>query len=124
MVALVLGTIFFGLIAAIHSVSATGAGSIHWLVVLWIVVPAPAVFLWQMLAHGMKKRWRILSQSYLALATLFAPLVLGGVAWIGAERAIHPKPPDYGITLADYPELQAAAEVVSFQVPEGNRRVG
>ena len=54
-VALVLGTIFFSLIAAIHAVSATGATSIHWLAMLWIVVPAPAVFLWLMLAHRMKK---------------------------------------------------------------------
>jgi fermentation-respiration switch protein FrsA (DUF1100 family) len=112
------------MVAAIHGISATGASSIIFLAVLWAFVPAPAVFLWLQLAPGTGGRWRLPSRVYLSLAAVLSLLVLVGVGWIGAERAIHPKPCSDVPDLADYPALQPVAERVSFQVPEGNRRVG
>ena len=121
---LALWAVFFGLVAAIHGVSATGAGSIPFLALLWLFAPAPAVFLWLRLARGVSKRRRVLSRSYLALAVVLSLVVLGGVGWTGAERAIHPKPCDDVPALADYSTLQPLAEVVSFSVPDDGQRVG
>src|ERR1035441_4878207 len=33
--------------------------------------------------------------------------LLGGVGWIGSERAIHPAAQHYATTLADYPDLDS-----------------
>lgn len=141
--ALALGTAFFGVVAAIHAISATAASSIPLLGLMWIFVPAPAVFLWLMLGSHIGKSqsspaeevtprplwqrenfWRSLARGYLSLAAIFSVLVLAGAGWIGAQRAIHPNPCSDAPALAKYPELESAAETVSFQVPEGNQRVG
>jgi len=128
---LVLGAAFFGLVAAVHGLTATASGSIPWLAALWLFVPAPVIFVWQGVSarsrnstFAIPKRWRWLVKGYLVLAAVLSVAVLGGVGWIGSQRAIHPAASTYQRTLADYPALQAAAEVVSFQVPQDGRRVG
>lgn len=129
-VALALGAAFFGLVAAIHGLTATASGSIPWLAALWLFVPAPVVFVWQAVSarrrHGAvagSRRWRWLGKSYLVLAAVLSVAVLGGVGWIGSQRALHPEVKAYK-TLADFPALQSAAEAVSFQVPGDGRRMG
>jgi hypothetical protein len=121
-VTLGLGLSFFGLVAAIHVISTTGAGSVSFLGVLWIFAPAPAVFLWSRLSR--RKNWsgtqKTLSTGYLSLATLLALVVPAAVGWIATERALHPAVCEAGKrSLADYPDIQPSAELVSFPVPEG-----
>ncbi len=128
---LVAGTVLFGLVAAVHLLSAMASGSMPWLAALWLFVPAPLLFVWRAVSARRRRRdlarstrWSWLGRGYLVVAAVLAVAVLGGVGWIGSQRAIHPKPSTYQRTLADYPELQAAAETVSFPVPQDGRRVG
>jgi pimeloyl-ACP methyl ester carboxylesterase len=126
-VTLGLGLSFFGLVAAIHVISTTGAKSVPFLVALWIFTPAPAVFLWSWSSRH--KNWSRTQKasvvSYLSLATLLALVVPAVVGWIATERALHPAVCEAGNrSLANYPDIQLAAELVSFPVPEGGRRVG
>ena len=53
------------------------------------------------------------------IATLIA--LLGGVGWVGSERAIHPRAQRYATGLADYPELHP--EEVSLRIA-GTRIAG
>ena len=122
--ALVVGAVFFGLVATVHAISLTGAVSIPFLAVLVIFLPAPLVFLWLMLARQPQKKWRVASRSYLSAAAVVSVLVLGGVGWIGAQRAIHPKPCDDAPELEDYSELRPLAQMISFHVPEDGQRSG
>src|SRR5438067_4678368 len=50
--------------------------------------------------------------------------VLGGVGWIGSERAIHPKQHTYAWSLAGYPALGAAVQQVTFRGSTGVRMAG
>src|ERR671935_2223678 len=50
--------------------------------------------------------------------------VLGGVGWIGSERAIHPKQPTYAWSLAGYPALKAVVQQVTFRGSKGVRLAG
>ena len=85
-----------GLVAAITVLSATGGGP--------VTLAALAVS-----AGG--------------LVVLYA-LLLGRVCWVAADKAVHPPPCEDMPGLEDYPALQAAAQLVSFSVPEDGRRVG
>jgi uncharacterized protein len=50
--------------------------------------------------------------------------VLGGVGWIGSERAIHPTQPTYAWSLAGYPALKAVMQQVTFRSSTGIRMAG
>src|SRR5919202_383780 len=51
-------------------------------------------------------------------------VVLGGVGWIGLERAIPPKQPTYAWSLAGYPALKAVMQQVTFRSSTGIRMAG
>lgn len=130
LIPLVLGAVFFGLVATVHLLSAMASGSIPWLAALWLFVPAPVVFVWRAVSARRRRgdiarltRWGWLGRGYLALAALLAVVVLGGVGWIGSQRALHPTGEAYR-RLADFPALQAAAETVAFPVPQDGTRKG
>jgi hypothetical protein len=127
LVTLGLGVPFFGMVAAIHFISANGASSAPFLVVLWVFTPAPAVFLWYWLSRpkSLSTTQQTAVVSYLCLATLLAVVVPAVVGWTATERALHPAVCEARErSLADYPDIQPAAELVSFPVPEGGQRVG
>jgi fermentation-respiration switch protein FrsA (DUF1100 family) len=115
--AIIVGTLFFGTVAAVHGVTATAAGSIIFLGVLWLFTPSPLVFLARMWRPW--RRFRVLSTSYLVVSGVLSVLVLAGVGWIGAERGIHPSLTSDLPRLEDYPRLQAALENVEFQSKDG-----
>jgi len=48
--------------------------------------------------------------------------VLGGVGWVGSERALHPQSHGYKWTLVDYPALQG--QRVSFRSKDGTTLAG
>ena len=120
--ATVIGTAGFGVVAAVHGVTATAAASIIFLGVLWLFVPAPVVFLARMRRPW--ARYRTFSTWYLATSAVLSVLVLAGVGWIGAERGIHPSLNDELPILEDYPSLEAALEEVSFQSGDGTQLAG
>jgi hypothetical protein len=122
-----LGLSFFGLVAFILAITATGADSTPFLSALWLFRAAPAVFLWYWRSRG--KDWSRTQEAsvggYLCLATLLAVSVPALVGWMATERALHPAAcEDRNKSLADYPEMESSAELVSFPVPEGGQRVG
>ena len=112
-IATLTGTAFFGVVAAIHGVTATAATSIIFLGALWLFTPAPLVFLGRMWQRS--SRYQMLSTWYLGISTVLSVLVLAGVGWIGAERGIHPSLNDDLPVLEDYPQLEAALENVTFK---------
>lgn len=58
----------------------------------------------------------------LCLAFVLAVVgVLGGVGWMGSERALHPKQPLYAWSLAGYPALKATVQQVTFRSSTGVR---
>ena len=60
-----------------------------------------------MSAEGRPGRSRFKSVARIAAVGFLPALIvfLGGIGWIGSERAIHPAPAHYATTLADYPGL-------------------
>ena len=116
------GAAFFGVVAAIHGITATAASSIVFLGVLWLFTPAPIVFLARMWRPW--TRYRTLSNGYLAAAATLSVLVLAGVGWIGSERGIHPATSDDLPKPEDYPQLQAILEDVDFPSMDGARLYG
>jgi fermentation-respiration switch protein FrsA (DUF1100 family) len=124
---LTFGLAFFGLVAVILEASATGAGSIPVLGVLWMFTPLPVIFAW---IWWSKRRapssWLIkASTAYLSLGVVMSVLVLAGVGWIASERGIHPGLCNTGYKLlSDYPHLEEDVELVTFLVPETGQRVG
>ena len=116
------GTAFFGVVSAVHGVTATAATSIIFLGVLWLFTPAPVVFFARMRRPW--ARYRTLSTWYLVTSAVLSVLVLAGVGWIGAERGIHPSLTDELPLLEDYPNLEAALEEVSFQSSDGTPLAG
>ena len=117
-----IGTAFFGVVAAVHGVTATAATSMIFLGVLWLFTPAPVVFLARMRRPW--ARYRTLSTGYLATSAVLSVLVLAGVGWIGAERGIHPSLAEDLPVLEDYPHLESALEEVSFQSSDGTPLAG
>ena len=116
------GAAFFGVVAAIHGITATAASSIVFLGVLWLFTPAPVVFLARMWRPW--TRYRTLSNGYLAASAALSVLVLAGVGWIGSERGIHPAMSDDLPRPEDYPQLQAILEDVDFPSMDGARLSG
>ena len=116
------GAAFFGVVAAIHGITATAASSIVFLGVLWLFTPAPVVFLARMWRPW--TRYRTLSNGYLAAAAALSVLLLAGVGWIGSERGIHPATSDDLPKPEDYPQLQAILEDVDFPSMDGARLYG
>jgi len=51
-------------------------------------------------------------------------LVLLGVAWIGAERGIHPAQCEDLPQLSDYPDLEGWAQEVQFKSQDGTQLAG
>lgn len=51
------------------------------------------------------RRWRV-ALALLALVLVLAVAILGGVGWVGSERAIHQGPKSYAWQVADYPNLR------------------
>lgn len=124
---LVLGLAFFGLVAVFLGASAAGAGSIPALGVLWVFIPAPAVFgwLWWSKGRALGPWRRKAATGYLTLGVAMSALVVATVGWIASERGIHPELCDTGYKLlSEYPELEPKTELVSFSVPRTGRRVG
>ncbi|MBI2855926.1 MAG: alpha/beta hydrolase [Chloroflexi bacterium] len=115
--ATVTGLVFFGVVTAIHGVTATAASSIIFLGVLWLFTPAPLVFLARMWRPW--RRFRRLSTVYLVTSVVLSVLVLAGVGWIGSERGIHPSLNEHLPKLEDYPHLREALEEVGFQSSDG-----
>ena len=56
------------------------------------------------------------------VVVILAGAVLGGVGWVGSERALHPQSHGYKWSLADYPALQA--ERVTFRGGDGTALAG
>jgi dipeptidyl aminopeptidase/acylaminoacyl peptidase len=52
-----------------------------------------------------RRKWRCIVLSLLVVVLLVAVGVLGGVGWVGSERAIHQGPKSYPWHLADFPAL-------------------
>lgn len=124
---LVFGLAFFGLAAVLLGASATGARSIPVLGVLWVFTPAPVIFGWLWWSNGrLASHWlRRSATLYLSGGVVMSVLVLVGVGWIASEKGIHPTLCNTGDKLlADYPDLEPKAELVSFLVPETGQRVG
>ncbi len=67
-------------------------------------------------------RWRRRALTLVALLVALAVVVLGGVGWVGSERALHPKPATYAWSLADYPNLKP--EPVTVASPTGATLAG
>ena len=117
------GLAFFAAVGAIHGVTATAAGSMPALVALWLFAAAPLAFVW-LIATKPGGRARVVSLGYLTLSAVLAVTVLGGVGWIGSERAIHPSPCNNEPQLADYPALQPQIEPVKFASRDGTSLAG
>lgn len=66
-----------------------------------------------------RRRSRVVSWAVriLAVVVICAVVILGIVAWIGSERAIHPAAPHYSWSLATYPQLHPQA--VGFTGADG-----
>lgn len=114
---ILVGTVFFGVVAAIHGITGTAATSMVFLGVLWVFFPAPLVFL-----ARMQRRWtrfRTVSTAYLVTCAVLSALVLMGVSWIGSERGIHPSPCDEVPRLDEFPNLQTDLDEVDFQSQDG-----
>jgi dipeptidyl aminopeptidase/acylaminoacyl peptidase len=105
-------------VAWVHGLTATAGNSMATLYALWLFVPAPAVYVWQGLRPW--PRLQPLGKGYLAVSAVLSVMVLGGVAWIGSERTIHPKPGNEP-SLQEYP---LPVERIEFQAPDGTKRVG
>ncbi len=118
-----LGLVFFSAVAYVHGVTATAAGSIAVLGLLWLFAPAPLVFLARVLGR-LSKRLRVASTAYLALSGVLSVGVLLGVGWIGSERGIHPTPCADLPQLEDYPSLQSDLEDAKFQSGDGTQLKG
>ncbi|MDI3341767.1 MAG: alpha/beta fold hydrolase [Sphaerobacter sp.] len=69
------------------------------------------------MTHRRMARWWRRARLALLVVVLLAAGVLGGVGWVGSERALHPEPAVYPWTLAAFPELRA--EPVVFQSRTG-----
>ncbi|MBI4281909.1 MAG: alpha/beta hydrolase [Chloroflexi bacterium] len=117
-----LGVAFFGVVAAVHGITATAADSIIYLGALWLFIPAPLVFLARVWRPW--PRFRALTTGYLVTSAILSVLVLAGVGWVGSERGIHPSLTDNLPQLADYPNLEAALEEVSFPSRDGTPLAG
>lgn len=127
LVSLILGLPLFSLQAVFLGVSATAAGSIPALAVLWLFTLAPVVFVWRWWPKAMPTSpWqRKLANWYLSSGVIASVLVIAAVGWIGSERGIHPILCNTGNeSISDYPTLEQAAELLSFPVPELGQRVG
>jgi dipeptidyl aminopeptidase/acylaminoacyl peptidase len=103
---------------------ATGASSIRALAVLWLLVPAPVVFLLLVNLRPGRGALRVAGSAYLAVSAALTLAVLFGVAWIGSERAIHPAQCEELPALSEYPELQTKAQEVRFQSKDGINLAG
>jgi fermentation-respiration switch protein FrsA (DUF1100 family) len=117
-----MGTVFFGVVGAVHGVTATAASSIIFLGVLWLFAPAPFVFLARMSRTW--TRYRAFSNWYLAVSAVLSAIVLAGVGWKGSEDGIHPSLNDDLPILADYPRLEATLEGVTFPSSDGTLLAG
>lgn len=119
-----MGLALFLVVAALDWTMAGAAGSIRALSVMWLLVPAPAVFLLLVLRPPGRLLLRRAGSAYLGLSVAATALVLFGVAWTGSQRALHPRLCEDLPQLADYPQLQARLEDVRFQGRDGTTLAG
>ncbi len=116
--------LFLAAVAAFAALMGMGGGSFAVLLVAWVFVPAPFVYLYMWLRPS-ERRWpRAAANGYMGASVLLTALLLLGVAWIGSERAIHPSACDDPPELAEYPVLEAAVEPVAFRSADGTRLAG
>lgn len=59
-----------------------------------------------------RRRWRRIVSGLLLAVLLVAGGALGGVGWVGSERALHQGPKSYRWRLADYPDLRPARVMI------------
>lgn len=123
-IALVIGLAFFLAAAVLDGVMAGAASSMGALAVLWLLVPAPLVFLLLSLRPPRRRAVRLGGSLYLGLSAALTIVVLFGVAWVGSERAIHPAQCDDLPQLAEYPELAGEVEEVRFKSRDGMNLAG
>ncbi|MBI3953258.1 MAG: alpha/beta hydrolase [Chloroflexi bacterium] len=111
-------------LAALDIVMAGAASSIKPLVALWLLVPAPLLFLLITVRPPARAGLRRAAYAYLGTSASLTMVVLLGVGWIGSERAIHPDECEDLPRLAEYPALQAKVQDVRFASQDGTRLAG
>ena len=123
-ITVVVGLFFFVAAAVLDGVMAGAASSIRPLVLLWLLVPMPLVFGLLTFRRPERRGIRLAGATYLGVGAILTVLVLLGVAWIGAERGIHPAQCEDLPQLSDYPDLEGWVQEVQFKSQDGTQLAG
>lgn len=116
--------LFLAAVAAFAALMGVGGGSFAALLVAWLFVPAPFVYAYLWLRPSLSPRLRSAAGGYMVGNSVLTAALLFGVAWIGSERALHPKACDDLPQLSEYPALEADIEPVEFTSADGTRLSG
>jgi fermentation-respiration switch protein FrsA (DUF1100 family) len=116
------GLLLFAAIAVLAVTMLPAVPSLPPIAVVVLVIPAPFVYLYLLRFRATMHRGR--AKVYLGFSASLTLLLLGGVAWIGSERALHPAPCEELPALADYPELAALVQPVHFPSEDGTSLAG
>jgi len=119
-----IGLIFFVVIGILDVIMAMAATSIKPLAILWVFVPTPFVFLVFALHTPKKQIMRQAGFAYLVVSASLTIVVLFIVAWIGSERAIHPKEHEELPKLSEFPYLKDRIEEIRFKSRDGTSLSG
>jgi pimeloyl-ACP methyl ester carboxylesterase len=115
---LFIGIIAFTFVGYTHFQATKGSEVIASLAILWIFVPAPAVYITSQILTFKQRFFRGMIRTYLAISFAMAALVLGGVSWTGANNAMSAKCTSEELEeageITDYPSLATRAEAVTF----------
>ncbi|UCB43537.1 MAG: alpha/beta hydrolase [Dehalococcoidales bacterium] len=107
--ALVVCFAFFGIVALANSIMALSLGTTHYLMILWLLVPVPLIFLVLRFRAPRMKAIRVLGYSYLGVS-IFVTTILWGVGWyfsdVLKDGALVPDytPPEYDLQVGDIQE--------------------
>lgn len=116
--------VFFLVLAVLDGVMAMAANSIKPLIILWLLVPVPLIFLFFILRPPKKQAIKWIGFAYLGASPLLTIAILFVVAWIGSERAIHPKEFNNLPKLSEFPSLKDKTENVRFKSHDGVNLAG
>lgn len=113
-----IGITVFTFVGYTHFQGTKGSEVISVLAILWLFVPAPAIYVISQITTLRRRRYKVMIRTYLTISFLMAALVLGGVSWMGASDAISAKCTAEELAesgeITDYPFLAARAEPVTF----------
>ncbi len=116
--------VLLAVVGVLAAVMGLGGGAFAALLVAWLFVPAPVVYVYWSLRPIARPRRRLAANVYLGVSVALTALLLLGVAWVGSERALHPDVCDGMSELSEYPVLEAAVEPVVFHSADGTRLAG